>query len=223
MSIWRWADWIDFVPEQARITLGEGNSPLVRAKRIGTQVGLTNLWLKLDFVNPTASYKDRFAAATISHMVAAGKTRCIATSSGNTGASLAAYCAVAGIECLIAIVEGAPLGKLQQMLCYGAKLYRIRGFGADAAISSAVFDLIMRWGSAPDAAVQVSSYKYSAPGMTGVETVSFELAEQSSPPRIDPCTTPSDSRSRASATSSSSQLVCRFASLARAACSPRRV
>ena len=182
MSIWRWADLIDFVPDHARITLGEGNTPLVRSRRIGASVGLKNLWLKLDFANPTASYKDRFASATISHMVAAGKTRCIATSSGNTGASLAAYCAVAGIECLVAIVEGAPLGKLQQMLCYGAKLYRVRGFGSDAGISNAVFEQIMRWGSAPDAAVQVSSYKYSAPGMTGVETVSFELAEQASSP-----------------------------------------
>lgn len=178
MSIWRWADLIDFVPEHARITLGEGQTPLVRSRRIGPSTGLKNLYFKLDFVSPTASYKDRFAAATVSHMVAAGKTRCIATSSGNTGASLAAYCAAAGIQCLIAIVEGAPLGKLQQMLCYGATLYRIRGFGADAAISSAVFDLIMKWGSEPDAAVQVSSYKYSAPGMTGVETVAFDLAEQ---------------------------------------------
>ena len=178
MSIWRWADLIDFVPEHARITLGEGQTPLVRSRRIGPEAGLKNLYFKLDFVSPTASYKDRFAAATVSHMVAAGKTRCIATSSGNTGASLAAYCAAAGIQCLIAIVEGAPLGKLQQMLCYGATLYRIRGFGADAAISSAVFDLIMKWGSEPDAAVQVSSYKYSAPGMTGVETIAFDLAEQ---------------------------------------------
>lgn len=183
MSIWRWADWIDFVPEHARITLGEGQTPLVRSRRIGPIAGLKNLWFKLDFVSPTASYKDRFAAATVSHMVAAGKTRCIATSSGNTGASLAAYCAAAGIQCLIAIVEGAPLGKLQQMLCYGAKLYRIRGFGANPETTSAVFDIIMKWGSEPAAAVQVSSYKYSAPGMTGVETVAFDLAEQT--PSID--------------------------------------
>ena len=132
MSIWRWAELIDFVPEHARITLGEGQTPLVRSRRIGPSAGLKNLWFKLDFVSPTASYKDRFAAATVSHMVATGKTRCIATSSGNTGASLAAYCSAAGIQYLIAIVEGAPLGKLQQMLCYGAKLYRIRGFGAVA-------------------------------------------------------------------------------------------
>lgn len=178
MSIWRWADWIDFVPENARVSLGEGNTPVVRSQRIGPQAGLKNLYFKLDYANPTSSYKDRFAAATVSHMVAAGKRRCIATSSGNAGASLAAYCAVAGIDCLIAIVEGAPLGKLQQMLCYGARLFRIRGFGADAQISLAVFDLIKRWGSEPDAAVQVSSYLYSPAGMTGVETVAFELADQ---------------------------------------------
>ncbi len=179
MSIWRWADWIDAVPESARITLGEGDTPLVPSRRIGPKAGLGDLWFKLDFANPTASFKDRFAAAAVSHMVAAGKSRCIATSSGNTGASLAAYCAAAGIDCLVAIVEGAPLGKLQQMLCYGARLFRIHGFGVDAAVSSAVFDLIMLWGGEPDAAVQVSSYKYSALGMTGVETISFELVEQS--------------------------------------------
>lgn len=178
MSLWRWADWIDFVPEHARVTLGEGHTPVVRSRRIGPQAGLKNLFFKLDYANPTSSYKDRFAAATVSHMVAAGKRRCIATSSGNTGAALAAYCAVAGIDCLIAIVEGAPLGKLQQMLCYGARLFRIRGFGSDPQISLDVFDVIKRWGSEPDAAVQVSSYLYSPAGMTGVETVAFELAEE---------------------------------------------
>ena len=56
---------------------------------------------------------------------------CVATSSGNTGTALAAYCAAAEIACHIAIVESAPAGKLLQMAAYGAKLYRVRGFGAD--------------------------------------------------------------------------------------------
>lgn len=181
MSIWRFADWIDTVPENCRISLGEGDSPLVRSRHIGPSLGLANLFFKLEISNPTASYKDRFAAAAVSHMVAAGKKRCVATSSGNTGSSLAAYCAAAGIECLIAIVEGAPEGKLQQMLCYGAKLYRIRRFGIDPQITRDVFDEVKRLGSQPLSQAQVSSYIVSAPGMSGVKSLSYELAEQHDP------------------------------------------
>src|SRR5947209_5008049 len=108
MSIWRWAEWMDAVPEEARISLGEGDTPLLRSRRLGPSCGLEHLYFKLEFANPTASYKDRFAVTAVSHMKAAGRTRCVATSSGNTGSALAAYCAAAGIECLIAIVEGAP-------------------------------------------------------------------------------------------------------------------
>lgn len=178
MSIWRWAELIEHVPEQARITLGEGNTSLIKSKRIGPQAGLNNLYFKLENGNATGSYKDRFAFAGISHMVAQGKTKCIATSSGNTGAALAAYCAAAGIECRIAIVEGAPLGKLTQMMAYGAKIARIRKFGTDAATTTAVFDKLQELGSRPEYAMQVSAFVYSPEGMSGVQTMAFELAEQ---------------------------------------------
>ena len=72
------------------VSLGEGNTPLIRSRAIGPAAGLRNLFFKLEAVNPTGSYKDRYAAAAISHMVAAGQKNCIATSSGNTGAALAA-------------------------------------------------------------------------------------------------------------------------------------
>lgn len=178
MSIWRWAEYLDPVPECARVTLGEGNTPLVRSRRIGPAAGLRNLYLKLDFATPTGSYKDRFAAAAVSHMVAAGQTRCVATSSGNTGSALAAYCAAAGVECHIAIVETAPDGKLQQMLAYGAKLYRVRGFGLDPTVSGAVMETVRRAGAQYGSAAQVSAYAYSPFGMSGVKTIAYELAEQ---------------------------------------------
>jgi threonine synthase len=184
MSIWRWAERLDPVPEHARVTLGEGGTPLVRSRRIGPECGLSNLYFKLEYASPTGSYKDRFAAAAISHMVADGRTRCVATSSGNTGASLAAYCAAAGIDCLIAVVEGAPEGKLRQMLAYGASLYRIRGFGVDPATTAATMEAVRDMGSRPGSQTQVSSYLFSPRGMSGVMTLSFELAEQLGP-RID--------------------------------------
>lgn len=178
MSIWRWADWLDPVPATARVTLGEGNTPLMRSRTIGPAAGLRELYLKLDYATPTGSYKDRFAAAAVSHMVAAGQTRCVATSSGNTGAALAAYCAAAGIECRIAIVETAPDGKLRQMLAYGAKLYRVRGFGLDPAATDGVMAAVRRAGSQPGSAVQVSAYAFSPLGMSAVKTLGYELAEQ---------------------------------------------
>ncbi len=178
MSIWRWADWIEPVPEPHRVTLGEGDTPLVHSQKIGPAAGLPNLWLKVESGNPAGSFKDRFGAAAISHMLANGQTRCVATSSGNTGSAVAAYSAAAGLRCEIAVVETAPTGKLRQMMAYGAHVYRIRGFGLDPELSSQAFAVLTTIGEQPEVRLQVSSYIYSVPGMTGVETISFELGEQ---------------------------------------------
>jgi len=178
MSIWRWTSAIDPVDEDARLSLGEGDTPLVRSRSIGPAAGLDRLWLKLDHCNPTASFKDRYAAVAISQMIASGQTSCIATSSGNTGASLAAYSAAAGIDCRIAIVETAPLGKLQQMLSYGARIVRIRGFGIDVETTARVFSKLEQMASGPEAALQVSAFCYSPLGMSGIRSISYELDEQ---------------------------------------------
>ncbi|HVU90569.1 MAG TPA: pyridoxal-phosphate dependent enzyme [Pirellulales bacterium] len=183
MSLWRWADRIDSVPEKSRLSLGEGNTPVVRSRRLGPDAGLANLWFKVEAANPSGSYKDRFAAVAVSKMVAEGKQACVATSSGNTGAALAAYCARAGIECRIAIVEGAPSGKLLQMQAYGAQLIRVRGFGVDPQLTTRVFEYLQQLASQTNAALEISAYCYSPAGMSGVETIAFELAEQlPSPP-----------------------------------------
>jgi threonine synthase len=183
MSIWRWADRIHNVPEKSRLSLGEGNTPVVRSRRLGPAVGLANLWFKFEAANPSGSYKDRFAAVAVSKMVAESKTFCFATSSGNTGAALAAYCARANIECRIAIVEGAPAGKLLQMQAYGAQLVRLRGFGVDPQLTQPIFDHLRRLATQKDASLEVSAYRYSPAGMSGVETIAFELAAQlPSPP-----------------------------------------
>ena len=178
MSVWEWAGDIAPVCKEHRLTLGEGGTPLVRSFRIGPSTGLSNLYFKLESSNPTGSYKDRFAAVAISEMRARGRSRCVATSSGNTGAALAAYCAAAGMTCEVAVVETAPAGKLLQMLAYGATLARIRGFGLDAEITRRSFDAARSRGNAPDAALQISAYHYSPVGMSGVQTIAYEIARQ---------------------------------------------
>jgi len=160
------------------LTLGEGGTPLLRSRGIGPSSGIQNLYFKLETTNPSGSFKDRFAAAAINDMLAKGKTLCLATSSGNTGAALAAYTAAAGILCHIAIVETAPESKLQQMHAYGAMLYRIKGFGLDVDVSNGVFNVLQEAASVEAAELQISAFKYSPIGMAGVRALSYELAEQ---------------------------------------------
>ncbi|MCP5551729.1 MAG: pyridoxal-phosphate dependent enzyme, partial [Akkermansiaceae bacterium] len=178
-GIWKWAKRYEAIPPaEHRLSLGEGGTPLIRSRHLGLEIGLPNLFFKLETGNPTGSYKDRFAAAAVSHMLSRDESACIATSSGNTGAALAAYCAAARIACRIAIVETAPAGKLKQMLAYGADLARIRGFGIDPKITQATFSLLKRLGSEPGHALQVSAYAISPLGMEGVESIAHELDEQ---------------------------------------------
>ncbi|MCB1232200.1 MAG: pyridoxal-phosphate dependent enzyme [Verrucomicrobiae bacterium] len=176
--MWRWAERLgNAPPPDHRLTLGEADTPLVRSRRIGPAAGLPNLFFKLESANPTGSYKDRFAVSAISHLLASGKTNCLATSSGNTGSALAATCAVAGIPCRLAIVEPAPSGKLKQMLAYGAELFRIRGFGLDPEITTRTFSRLRELGNRAGWSLEVSAYAVSPDGMSGVETIAFELAE----------------------------------------------
>lgn len=178
MSVWTWAEAIEPVPPQHRLTLGEGNTPLVASRSIGPRAGLSGLHFKLENLSATGSYKDRFAAVAVSDMLARGQTRCLATSSGNTGAALAAYCAAARIDCHVALVETAPLEKCRQLLAYGARLHRIRGFGFRPEVTAGVFRTLLEFGAQRGAAMQISAYRHSPRGMTGVQTIGLELPAQ---------------------------------------------
>jgi len=160
------------------VTLGEGSTPLVESVAIGPKLGIDRLSFKLESANPTGSYKDRFATMAVSDMAARGVKRCLATSSGNTGAALAAYCARAGIPIEIVLVEDAPAGKVGQMAAYGAKLVKVKGFGNDPSVGEAVFAELRRRCESGDAALQVSAFSFSPIGMSGVMTIGFELVEQ---------------------------------------------
>jgi threonine synthase len=175
MSFWKWHKWFEGPEPEHQLSLGEGNTPLIRSSRIGPTNGLPRLWLKLESVNPTGSYKDRFAAAAISHMRARGQNICVATSSGNAGSALAAYCAAASIACKIAVIETATRAKLMQMLAYGAELFLVRGFGVDPQITAATFESLVEFGRRPKADLQISAYRYSPLGMAGVQTIAYEI------------------------------------------------
>ena len=168
----------------AAVTLGEGGTPLVRSAELGPALGLKNLWFKLESANPTGSYKDRFAASAVTRMLADGRRACLGTSSGNAGAALAAYCARAGLPCVLAIVEDAPDGKLRQMLAHGARLVRIRGFGRSPAVNDRVMHGLRGLAGRLNAAVEISAYAFSPEAMRGVEAIGAEISARLPAPDV---------------------------------------
>jgi threonine synthase len=159
------------------VALGEGRTPVVPSVRIGPAVGLRSLLFKLESCNPSGSYKDRFVAAQVAFMRSRGVRSCLATSSGNTGSALAAYCARYDIKCTIIVNEHAPAGKLAQMQAHGARVIRVRGFISSPDITRKVFSLLQRFSEGTRAPLVVSAYRHCPEGMAGVESLGHELRD----------------------------------------------
>jgi threonine synthase len=118
------------------VTLGEGSTPLVRADRLSERFGV-DLWLKLEGMNPTGSFKDRGMAVAVTRALAAGAPGVVCASTGNTAASAAAYAARAGLDCVIAHAAGAvAAGKIAQVRAVGARLLEVDGSFEDAFAAS---------------------------------------------------------------------------------------
>jgi threonine synthase len=109
------------------ISLGEGNTPLLRAPRLSERLGC-ELWLKWEGANPTGSFKDRGMTLAVTRALERGAPGIVCASTGNTAASAAAYAACAGLPAVIALPKGAVArGKLAQALAVGAELREVDG------------------------------------------------------------------------------------------------
>lgn len=112
------------------VSLGEGNTPLVRAKNLPQEIGFPKLEIhfKLEGLNPTGSFKDRGMTLAISKACEEKSQAVICASTGNTSASAAAFSSKAGLRCYVILPAGhVALGKLAQALLYGAKVIPIDG------------------------------------------------------------------------------------------------
>lgn len=118
-SLWRYADALPCSAEDA-VSLGEGQTPLVEATRIGRTLGVPNLFIKDEGRNPTWSHKDRFSTVAVSVARAQGAKVVATASSGNAGASLAAYASRAGLRCVVTTFGGSANAMLAQIRKYGA-------------------------------------------------------------------------------------------------------
>ncbi len=130
-GVWRYRS---LLPRVERIvTLSEGDTPLVKAERLGESLGLRNLYVKFEGANPTGSFKDRGMTVAVSIALRFHARSVACASTGNTSASMAAYAARAGLRGLVFLPDGyvAP-GKLLQAFAHGATIVRVRGNFDDA-------------------------------------------------------------------------------------------
>jgi threonine synthase len=123
----RYRDRLPFAEGDPVVSMGEGSTPLVRANHVSELVG-REVWLKLEGLNPTGSFKDRGMTCAVSAAVREGAETVICASTGNTAASAAAYAGRAGLRGAVIVPEGKiATGKLAQALMHGARVVALRG------------------------------------------------------------------------------------------------
>jgi threonine synthase len=168
-GIWPYQHTFGLPEASPIITLGEGNTPLVWSNAFNTQIGL-----KLESLNPTGSFKDRLTASEISFLLSLGISSAVEDSSGNAGASFAAYAARAGIKARVFIPDYASGPKRDQIETYGAEVVTIAGSRFET--HKAVLDVVESKGAI------YASHAYLPHGLPGVATISYEILAQFNKP-----------------------------------------
>jgi threonine synthase len=131
----RYAPYLPVTDRTPRISLGEGGTPLVRARALERETGVPEIWLKVEGQNPTGSFKDRGMVVAVAKALEEGARMVLCASTGNTAASAAAYAARAGISCTVILPAGqVAAGKLAQAVAHGARVIAVRG-PFDAALA----------------------------------------------------------------------------------------
>jgi threonine synthase len=160
-GVWRFRSMI---PVPMSISLSEGNSPLVRRRD-----SMEEVFLKVEGDNPTGSFKDRGTTVVVSDAYNRGFTTTAVASTGNMGASVAAYSAYANLKARVFIPRGIPAEKIAQITAYGAELVPVEG-GFAAAVSMAR--------SEAEKGAYLASTGLNPYFIEGLKTIAYELYEQ---------------------------------------------
>ena len=124
----RYAAYLPLTGATPAITIGEGETPLVRSRHIEREYGVGALYFKLEGCNPSGSFKDRGMVVAVAKAMERGMTRLLCASTGNTSASAAAFGAAAGLETVVLVPKGSvAAGKMAQAVAYGARVVNIDG------------------------------------------------------------------------------------------------
>jgi threonine synthase len=169
-SMWRYRDLLPLEEDAAVVSLGEGFTPLVKAERLGAELGLRNLYLKNDSMNPTNSFKDRVVSVAISWARAQGFETIGCASTGNLANAVAAYAARAGLECYVFLPKDTEAEKLVATSVFEPTIVAVEGTYDDVnrLCSQVMEDL-------PWAFCNINIRPFYAEGS---KTLTFETAEQ---------------------------------------------
>ncbi len=132
-GIWRWRELLPVRNVKYQLSLGEGETPLIPAPRLGARLGLHHLYIKDEGLNPTGSFKARGMAVAVSRAWELGAKALVAPTAGNAGGALAAYAAHAGLEAHVFMPRDAPLMNQIEVQLHGAQLMLVDGLINDAA------------------------------------------------------------------------------------------
>jgi threonine synthase len=168
-SIWRYAPFLPVEPP-AEQRLAPGLTPLVKAPRLGEQLGIGELWLKLDTANPTHSFKDRVVAVATAKAQELGLSTLACSSTGNLANAVAARAAAEGLEAAVFCPADLEPEKLTATAVYGATIYAVDGTYDDCSRLTIELSFELPW-----AFVNVGLRSYYAEGS---KTLAYEIAEQ---------------------------------------------
>jgi threonine synthase len=169
-SLWRYRELLPLQDNDNRISLGEGFTPLLDAKKLGGELGLRQLWIKDEAQNPTGSFKDRGLSLAISRAKELGVKKAAIPSAGNAGGSFAAYAARAGIEAHVFMPRDTPIANQIEAQQYGARLTLVDGLINDCG-------RIIAERKTADGWFDVSTLKEPY-RVEGKKTMGYEIAEQ---------------------------------------------
>ena len=166
-TMWRYAE---VLPAREAVTLGEGMTPLLAARRLGERIGLRALYVKDEGLNPTGSFKARGMSAAVSRAKELGATALAAPTAGNAGGALAAYAAKAGIPSVIVMPADTPLANVLECEAFGAAVHKIEGLISDCGRYIGDHKAESGW-------FEVSTLKEPY-RLEGKKTMAYELWEQ---------------------------------------------
>lgn len=169
-NMWRYFEVMPVRDAANVVTLGEGFTPLLKAERLGKDIGCTNLYIKDEGINPTGSFKARGLGAAVSKARELGIQRLTMPSAGNAAGAMSAYAAKAGMEAFVFMPKDAPEANRIEVEMSGARLELVDGFITDAgrisAERAAEMDLF-------DVSTLREPYR-----VEGKKTMGYEIAEQ---------------------------------------------
>jgi threonine synthase len=170
-GLWRWAELLPVRDPANRLTLGEGDTPLLPVPRLGKTLGLSNLLVKDESTNPTGTFKARGLAVAVARATELGVDAFVIPTAGNAGGALASYAARARCEAHVFMPQDAPAVNVAEVRAAGADLNLVNGLISDAGRAAAQASK-----NSQNPWFDVSTFKEPY-RLEGKKTMGFELAE----------------------------------------------